>query len=466
MRKLITLFVISALLITCQCTENPIFSSDTYIKQATTKQTIAAASTSPQNTYMEFIKLLARDRIPVKIYNPSYDKYLFVSNTKKGKDNVVEAHGIQYKNEDRNNFLLIDCGNNKYKLYNPSYSKMLFVSNDKSGQDNIVEAHNNQSEERNTFQIEFVNVNHVRIFNPTYNQYIFVSNDMDQRDNIVEAHKFRYEDRNLFTLVANVKNYTPTIVTYNNQITFRSANIGGSKGTTDQSYYDLLDAFRSSKAFAINEIWGFQEDRFPQCGATSCLNNISKNVLGNNISIYHPDGALTTLVKGGSIAFGKCFEIGNERRDKGNLIEYTLNILGKRHMIQSNIEIGGRIIPFYTVHLSHGDQRVERNTQLRRLIEIIINNSQNTQSCFQTLPILVGDVNFYSDQDRTEPENLALLKEFFDLIQPNAFDQIWVGKKNIFNGTSFTVVSQGVAYSHSNTFDHNFPFAELRMNSN
>ncbi len=108
---------------------------------------IAASSSNGKANYMEFIKRLAANRIPVKIYNPSYDQYLFVSNTKKGKDNVVEAHYSQYKNEERNKFILIDCGNNRYKLYNPSYSKMLFVSNDKSGRDNIVEAHNNQSEE-------------------------------------------------------------------------------------------------------------------------------------------------------------------------------------------------------------------------------------------------------------------------------------------------------------------------------
>ncbi len=89
------------------------------------------------------------------IYNPTYDKYLFVSNDILRGDNVVEAHSPRHKNEPRNKFVFEYLPEtNEFYIYNPTYDKYLFVSNDIKNGDNVVEAHGPQwkSEPRNKFE--------------------------------------------------------------------------------------------------------------------------------------------------------------------------------------------------------------------------------------------------------------------------------------------------------------------------
>jgi hypothetical protein len=127
-----------------------------------------------------------------------------------GKDNIVESHGPLYAGEERNKFILEPAGNGRFRLYNPSYQRWLFVSNDKMGPDNVVEAHPYQQESRNEFQLIPVDSGGKRfkIFNPDYKEWMFVSNDKKGPDNIVEAHTSASEDRNIFDLI------TPAVMSF------------------------------------------------------------------------------------------------------------------------------------------------------------------------------------------------------------------------------------------------------------
>merc|ERR1711963_251662 len=144
---------------------------------------------------------------PVRLYNPSYDEYLYVSEDLKDTDHVVKSHPGQ--NKKGNRFLLHALDNGLFKLYNIEYKEWLFVSNDRDGRDHIVESHPSSNEARNSFKLEPVGSNRREylLYNPSYKVYLFVSNTKLNGDNIVLSHPEKDERRNRFHL-----QLTPDIV--------------------------------------------------------------------------------------------------------------------------------------------------------------------------------------------------------------------------------------------------------------
>ncbi|KNE67748.1 hypothetical protein AMAG_12473 [Allomyces macrogynus ATCC 38327] len=152
------------------------------------------------------LDLVAKAQLPVRLWNPSYSLYVFVSNDTRAGDHVVEAHPDWAQAEYRNLFILKedDTVPGRYLLFNPAYNEYLFVSNDRSGPDYVVESHSviHKSEARNRFELIPVRDGTAfRLFNPSYQQYLFVSNDKEgPHDHVVLAHPYADEARNEFEL--------------------------------------------------------------------------------------------------------------------------------------------------------------------------------------------------------------------------------------------------------------------------
>lgn len=150
----------------------------------------------------DLIELAAMDRLTFSLYSPAYQSYLFVSNDKKGQDNIVETHQSV---ESRNTFVLEAAGNSLYRIRNIAYNRYLFISNDTYGGDKVVEAHPYRGEQRNLFRFEEESDGTFLIFNEATGLYLFVSNDKKGGDCIVEGHssEFKNEYRNKFALMVN-----------------------------------------------------------------------------------------------------------------------------------------------------------------------------------------------------------------------------------------------------------------------
>lgn len=151
---------------------------------------------------IEYLQRIANAGVPIKLFNQSYGRYVFVSNDEIRGDNIVEAHPPA--GEHRNPLLLEHTGEDRFFIYTPPYNKWLFASNDTRAGDNIIEAHTRKDDGRNVFVFQPVNPDEFgrfKIYTAHYNKWLFVSNDMEGPDNVVEAHSDPNQARNVFDVV-------------------------------------------------------------------------------------------------------------------------------------------------------------------------------------------------------------------------------------------------------------------------
>ena len=148
---------------------------------------------------------MANSGVHFRIYNPSYQEWLFVSNDILNGDNMIESHPSEL--EDGNRFILVNHQSSRcYGIYNLTYNKYLFISFYQSGKDHYVEAHGvdeiNERADRNGFRFipGDTSGGTFKIFNPSSSEFLFVSNEKSGRDHMVEGHPHENEERNKFQL--------------------------------------------------------------------------------------------------------------------------------------------------------------------------------------------------------------------------------------------------------------------------
>lgn len=150
----------------------------------------------------EWLDLLVKRATPVILRNAATGRYVFVSSTERGGDNVVEAKGNM--NDSRSAFILRPANRSGcYQLLNTAYGEYLFCSSDIEKGDNVAETHS-PLEDRNAFDFQFTGNpadRTVRLFNPACGKYLFDSSDVERGDNIVELHRNPDDARNVFQIL-------------------------------------------------------------------------------------------------------------------------------------------------------------------------------------------------------------------------------------------------------------------------
>jgi hypothetical protein len=157
------------------------------------------------------------------------------------------------------------------------------------------------------------------------------------------------------------------------------------------------------------------------------------------------------------------WEIGVEALSKMKFRLDFWNIKrGRRYLLETIVvhQIKGTTFRFYSTHLSHGDQKSQRKSQLEKIISIILARPQ----AGELPPIIVGDFNTTPD-DKSE-DSLRKFCNHFQLAHSWGVDLIWVGYRKSFPqcSGSLTLISKSVVdLKNPDITDHNAPSAGLAI---